>query len=112
MATLNVDCLHNFRTATLEIFSGEAQLLRTTLRGDVQDLGIMKVAQGRYRTSMQIPAGQHVLRVHVSSSRDGYDDEDQIGGRFTEGSFRTLLIEFGRGSGLRVVDRKLILRWR
>jgi len=112
MSTLRIDCQHNFRLATLEIFADDKPLLEATLRGEEQDLGVVKIAQGTLRTSTALPAGQHVLRVRVTSRRDGYRDEEEIGGTFPEGGSRTLVIEFGKGSAFGVIERKLTLRWR
>jgi serine/threonine-protein kinase len=111
-ATLRVECWHNFRDGTLEISSAGKTLLRATLRGDAQDLGLVKIYSGVYRTSVEIPAGDHVFQVRARSVRSDYDEEDQIGGAFEEDGSRTLLIEFGKGSGLKVVNRKLTLRWK
>jgi serine/threonine-protein kinase len=112
MSTLRVECQHNFQEATLEIFADDKPLLTTTLRGEVENVGIVKVARGTLRRSKPIPAGERVLRVRVSSRREGYEDEQEIGGRFSEGGSRTLVIEFGKGSGLGLVKRKLSLHWR
>lgn len=111
-ATLRLECWHNFRDGTLEISSGGRTILRANLRGDEQDLGLVKIYNGVVRTTVEIPAGEHSFQVHARSARDGYDESDEIGGTFPEDASRTLLIEFGKGSGLRVVSRKLTLRWK
>ena len=41
-----------------------------------------------------------------------YRGEEEIGGSFSEDSTRILLVEFGKGSGLKVFDRKLTLSWK
>jgi serine/threonine-protein kinase len=112
LSTLRVECLHNFRSANLEIYADGRQVLSTVLRGESQDLGVMKVYQGTLRTSAQVPAGTRTIRVRVRSSADRYEEEDQILGTFAEGGVRVLGIEFGRGSGFGVVERKLTLRWK
>jgi serine/threonine-protein kinase len=109
LATLKLDCQHNFRSASLEIFSGDRLVYQTTLRGQDQGFGGVKIYQGRLQTSTEIPAGQHVLRVRVSGG--GYEAEEEIGGGFSEGGTKTLLIEFGKGSAFGVIERKLSLRW-
>ncbi len=109
LATLKLDCQHNFRSATLQILSGENTVYETTLRGQEQGLGGLKIYQGRLQISVELPAGQHVLRVRVSGG--GYEAEEEIGGRFPEGGSKTLLIEFGKGSAFGVIERKLTLRW-
>jgi len=111
-ATLRVVCQHNFRSASLEVFVDDERLLDTTLRGHEQNLGVIRFFQGTMETSRPIAAGRHLLRVHVSSPGDGYEDEAEIGGTFSEGGSRTLLVEFGQGSALGVVNRRLTLSWR
>jgi tRNA A-37 threonylcarbamoyl transferase component Bud32 len=111
-ATLRIECWHNFRDGVLEISVGGSTVHRAGLRGAETDLSVLKVYQGVYRNSVAVPAGENVLEVHVRSARSAYDEVDRIGGNFSEGGSRTLLIEFGRGSGLKVVNRKLTLRWK
>ncbi len=109
---LHVVCEHNFRSASLEIDADGEHLLQTALRGEEQKLGVIRIFQGRMETSAPIGAGRHILRVRVSSPSEGYEDEAEISGTFSEGGSRTLLIEFGKGSALGVVNRRLTLSWR
>ena len=109
---LRVICEHNFRSAKLEVFSDEKLILDTALRGRESDYGVMKIYEGRLETLKPIAAGRHMIRVRVSSRRDGYEEETEIGGSFVEKSLRTLMIEFGKGSALHVFDRKLTVSWR
>lgn len=109
---LHVICTHNFRSARLEIFADDERLLETALRGEVQDFALIKFYEGRVETSAAIPAGRHVLRVRTTSERDAYAEESEITGTFPEGSSRTLMIEFGKGSAVGVTSRKLTVYWR
>jgi serine/threonine-protein kinase len=109
---LQVICEHNFRSAQLEVFAEEELLLDTTLRGKENDYGVMKIYEGRLESLKHLSAGRHMIRVLVTSKRDRYQEEAEIGGNFGENSLRTLMIEFGKGSALHVVDRKLSLSWR
>ncbi len=111
-ATLRIECLHNFRDGVLEITSAGRTVLRSNLVGDAQDLGLVKIYNGSFSTQMAVPAGENLFHVRVRSSRSNYDETDEIGGLFAENTARTLLIEFGKGSGLKVVSRKLTLRWK
>jgi len=112
LATLHIECLHNFREGILEVASGGRTVLRTNLRGEEQGLGLVKIYNGAFNGKVQVPAGENLFEVRVRSSRSNYDESDQIGGLFQENGARTLLIDFGRGSGLRVVSRKLTLHWK
>jgi serine/threonine-protein kinase len=109
--TLVVEVQHNFKDGTLEILMDGERLTTLSLRGEVRDLGVLSIASGTARRTVAIPAGQHVFRVRARANRGDYRDEEQIGGSFPAGSTRILLVEFGKGSGLKVVDRKLTLSW-
>ncbi len=111
-STLHVVCEHNFRSASLEIDADGERLLQTALRGEEQKLGVIRIFQGKIETSTSIGAGRHILSVRVSSASEGYEDEAEISGTFSEGGSRTLLIEFGKGSALGVVNRRLTVSWR
>jgi len=111
-AKLHIECQHNFRDGVLEITSGGRVLLLANLRGKEQDLGLVKIYNGVYNGTLEVPAGDNLFEVRVRSSRSNFNESDQIGGLFAENSARTMLIEFGRGSGFKVVSRKLILRWK
>ncbi|MGH9790336.1 MAG: hypothetical protein ACRD5W_03925, partial [Candidatus Acidiferrales bacterium] len=111
-ATLVIDCQHNFKDGTLEIFMDDKRLATLSLRGDVRDLGVIEYAVGVVRRTITVPAGQHLFRVRARANRGDYQGEEQIGGAFSEDATRIMLIEFGRGSGIKVVDRKLTLSWK
>jgi len=111
MSALRVRCQHNFRSAKLEIFADDKPVLDTTLRGEEENLGVMKIFRGLLETSRPVPAGRHTLRVRVSSRAEDYEEEEVIRGTFPERGSRTLRIEFGKGSALGVVERKLTLSW-
>lgn len=111
-ATLHIECLHNFREGVLEISSGGRLIMRANLRGAEQGIGVVKIYNGVFNGDAEIPAGENLFDVRVRSSSSSFDESDQIGGLFREGSSRTMLIEFGKGSALKVIGRKLILRWK
>jgi serine/threonine-protein kinase len=111
MATLRVICEHNFSSARLTISSGDTTLLQTTLRGQEQGLGAVKVYHGRATFARPIPAGRRNLRVSFSAPAHNYEETGEISGSFPEGGSRSLQIEFGRGSALGVIARKLRLSW-
>ncbi len=112
MSTLKVICEHNFKDGRIEITVEGSRIFESPLRGEKTDLYVGRVYQGVLRDSASIPAGQQRLRVKVTSSSDGYSEEDEIGGNFPADGARTLFIEFGKGSAFGVVDRKLTMRWR
>ncbi len=111
-ATLRVICEHNFRSASLQIFSDGESLLNSSLHGERQDFGVVHVFKGRTVTSAPIAAGRHVLSVRISSREEDYEDQAEISGYFAENSTHTLLVDFGKGSGIGLTGRKLGLSWR
>jgi hypothetical protein len=106
-ATLRIDCKHNFRSASLEIYVDDELLFKSALRGKEHNYGVMKAYEGKVNVERPIPVGTHSLRVWVISRRDDYDDQEAVQGEFSEGGTRTLEIEFGKGSA--IVGRKLDL---
>jgi hypothetical protein len=108
MSKLRVVCEHNFQSAKLQISSGKTVVLSTTLRGEQK---ISRMFQGRASLTKPIPAGEHTLVVKVRSPGENYEEEAEISGSFAESGWRTLHIEFGKGSGLGIVARKLTLSW-
>jgi serine/threonine-protein kinase len=108
MSTLRVVCEHNFRIATLEISAGGKVVLGTTLRGKER---VISVYQGLNTFTRPIPAGEQALEVRVEAPEHDYSETGRIEGTFTEGRTKTLRIEFGKGSGLGVISRKLTLAW-
>jgi len=110
-STLQIVCKHNFQSATLEIYLDGAMFYRSPLHGEEQR-HIVKHYEGRLSTERPIASGRHTLRVRVYSTRDKYDDQDNVTGEFVEGEPRTLEIEFGKGSGLGMVERNINLTLR
>jgi len=108
-ATLHISCKHNFRSATLEVYSDDQLLLKTALSGKEHNYKLVKVYEGKLDLDQPIPAGSHSLRVRVTSRHDHYDDQEVVSGTFSSGDSRTLEIAFGRGSGLPMVGRNLDL---
>lgn len=107
MATLSIECKHNFKQAKLEIFSGGQRIYTGELVGQSR---VFARASGMLNATTPIRAGQHTLSVRVTADRKDYRGE--ITGTFTEGVTRTLRVEFGKGSGLGFKGRKLSLSWR
>jgi len=108
---LRVICHHNFRSATLEVYVDNTLFLRAPLQGK-EEHHIVKHYEGRFEDKRPIPAGRHTIRVRVFSFRGKYDDQESISGDFPEAEPRTLIIEFGMGSGLGVTGRNLDLTLR
>jgi len=107
MATLEIECKHNFKQAKLEIFSGGKTIYSGELVGQSR---VLARASGVLNATTPIRAGEHTLNVRVMADREDYRGE--ITGTFAEGAARVLQIGFGKGSGLGFKGRKLSLSWR
>lgn len=105
MAQLNIECRHDFRTAKIEIYSGEKLLAEGVLTGSVRSTGGLA---GSFRTSKQIAAGTHSIRVLVASPLYNYEEQKEITGVFRAGAARTLLISVATSGS----ERWLSLSWR
>jgi hypothetical protein len=84
-------------------------LLKTALHGREHNYGLMKVYEGKLEIEHSIPTGTHSIRAWVISKHEGYDEQAATTGSFSGGGSRILEIEFGKGSALGMVDRKLEL---
>ena len=107
---LLVTCVHNFKTARLEIFSDGKPLLEAALEGKKRSFNLGY--KGTVETAKPIAAGEHRLRVRVSAPDDKYEGTGEISGTFAENGSRKLVIEFGKGSGVGMAARKLTLAWK
>ncbi len=98
MATLNIECVHNLKEGSLDIFSGEIRVYRATL------------AEGAKLTGrIGLRPGERALRVRVRSEAGKFDDEKEISAKFAQGESRTLLVEISRGLTLK---RRVSLKWK
>jgi serine/threonine-protein kinase len=107
MATLEIECRHNFRLAKIEIFSSGTKIYSGELAGQSR---VLARAAGVLNATAPIRAGEHTLSVRITADRQDYRGE--ITGTFAEGATRALRIDFGKGSGLGFRGRKLSLSWR
>jgi serine/threonine-protein kinase len=110
-STLQIVCKHNFQSATLEIYLDGGMFYRSPLRGE-EERHIVKHYEGKFSAERPITPGHHTLRVRVYSTRDKYDDQDNVTGDFVEDEPRILEIGFGKGSGLGMVERNINLTLR
>ncbi len=101
MSTLEIECNHNFKEATMEIYVGKEKVFESDLANKVQLNG-----------TAPIRAGEQKLRVRVESKRDKFIDEKEITGDFAVDGSRKLIVDFGRGSGFGLGKRDLRLRWK
>jgi serine/threonine-protein kinase len=101
-ATFEVECNFSFSAATLQVFFGSQKLVDAKLEGKFR---VFRSRGGTYRTSGQVPAGPHQVRVRVVSDdvKEPFDQEAVIEGIFAEGAAQKLIVEFPK--------KQLTLRW-
>jgi hypothetical protein len=99
-ATLILDVRHNFKAASISVVAGTSLVYQ----------GLLQEKQKKILVPFQIPAGERVIRVRVQSEIPKFDQEREVGGTFPEGMARSLIVEFGRGSGAGFTERRLILK--
>ena len=81
-----------------------------TAGGTLIHQGTLTDKQKNYTATMEIPAGDNVIRVRVQSDEAKFDQQREAGGTFQTNMARTLTVEFGRGSGIGFGERKLTLK--
>jgi hypothetical protein len=101
-ATFEVECNFSFSMATLQVFFGSQKLVDAKLEGKFR---MFRSRGGTYRTSGQVPAGPHQVRVRVVSNdvKEPFRQEAVIAGTFAEGVTQKLIVEFPK--------KQLTLRW-
>lgn len=101
-ATFEVECNFSFAAATLQVFFGSQKLVDAKLEGKFR---MFRSRGGTYRTSGQVPAGPHQVRVRVASddAKEPFAQEAVIEGTFAAAAAQKLIVEFPK--------KQLTLRW-
>lgn len=99
-STLQIDCRNNFDEATLIVTVDGKQILKE-LMVNKKPLAVVR----------PVGAGQHKVMVRVISEKAKFDQKQTIPGEFEADGTRVLVIDFGKGSGLGLRERKLALKW-
>lgn len=101
-ATFEIECDFAFNMATMHVFFGAQKVVDAKLEGKPR---FLRSRGGTYRTSGQVPAGPHQVRVRIVSDdvKEPFDQQAVIEGTFDQGATRKLIVEFPR--------KQLTLRW-
>lgn len=95
-ATLQVNVQHSFRQAELSVWVGDDLLYMGKLEGVVKKrLKILEDVEGSFSETVQVPAGNHIVRVRVRSPSEGFDQTKEIRGEFIQDGQKVLQISFG-----------------
>ncbi|HVI07500.1 MAG TPA: protein kinase [Candidatus Binatia bacterium] len=97
MSTLEIEVNHKFPQANLSIWVDNRLTYTHALEGsDKQRLVVFHHVQGHEFHAVEIPAGNHQLKVHVTSDVNSYDQFGTIKGDFPSGKEALLHINFGK----------------
>ena len=89
-ARLEISFRHPFRQANLKVYVDDALVLEQAVPGRVtRDLLAMKLRRGTYKGAVDVPPGDHVLRVEVDDG-EGFRTSRRIRGAFASGETRRL----------------------
>ena len=98
-ATLDIEIEHRFAAAKLSIWVDSHLSFTHALEGtDKKRLGLFHKVEGHEFHAIQIPPGNHQLKVQVKSEADSVDRTDTISGDFSSGTEKMLRIRFDKHS--------------
>jgi hypothetical protein len=90
-ARLDVSFRHPFRAATLKVWVDDDLVVEQQVAGRViRDLLALKLRRGTYRTTVDVPPGERVVRIEVDDD-DGFRSTRRIRGRFESEEKRTVI---------------------
>ena len=97
-ATLEIEIEHRFQEAKLSIWVDSHLSYTHALEGtDKKHLVVFHRVQGHEFHAVPIPAGNHELRVRVTSEANSIDKSARITGRFVGGKEKMLRVSFDKG---------------
>jgi hypothetical protein len=93
-ATLNLVCRHSLRSADLEVsIDGKLSYADQFSGSPIKRFGLVgKRVEKTYSKSLAVPAGEHVVQVHLSSAADGFDQTKVRRVSLQHGKVSTLLV--------------------
>ena len=103
-STLRISVEHHFGTAHLSVWIDEKLTYSYSLRGAVKKrMLLLKGVQGYFSDSVEVPGGEHLIRVRVLSADNSYDQSGSIRGSFAPGSQKVLTTQFDKNNrGMRL----------
>ena len=93
-AQLTVTLEHPLRTGVLRVFIDDALVAEQPLESTVvDDLVVFQTRKGRAAVAVEVPPGEHVVRIEVASG--SFSDSRRIRGTFESGAPRRLQAKVG-----------------
>ena len=108
-ATLNLVCHHDLRSADIQVFmDGKSIYADHIAYGPKRFFGVIGKKASIFSKSLTVPAGDHIVRVHLISAEDRFDQAAEQQLNLPRASENTLLIDAERG-GMSIVNKSLIV---
>jgi hypothetical protein len=101
-AKLRILYQNNFRSAQLSVIVDSTVIYRGTISGSgKKKFGIFdKSSSGSFSKVVHVPAGKHVVQVHITASAEAYDQAKVAYAEFSEDSENILVINSARHNAL------------
>jgi serine/threonine protein kinase len=97
LSTVDISVQHQFKDATLLVWVDDKLVLTRPLHGGVQKkLVVFSGTRGVESETLQVPAGQHVLRFKAQSTDQTVDLSKTVSAEFVGGDTKTLQITFDK----------------
>ena len=105
-SNLKLSIEHDFTDAKVSLFVDGKLLYTHALRGQNKKRLVVFGGgiQGYDTRILQIPAGEHRVRIHVASAQEAYDRSTTVLGTFTPGQEHTLRVNFEKQRRAMLVD--------
>ncbi len=107
LTRLRIEVQHHFAEGQLTVWVDEKLAYSTSLHGESKKrLAIFKDVQGADSAEVQIPTGQHTLRVNGQSPAHDFDESKTLTTNFVSGAEKLLRVDFEKNNH----EMKLVLR--
>jgi eukaryotic-like serine/threonine-protein kinase len=73
---------HSFDDAEVTVWVGDRQVLSEFVHGEKKRVLMFQRTHGDYMSKLQVPAGQHLVRVRVQSAKDAFDQSQSVAANF------------------------------
>jgi len=101
-AALQISVEHKFANADLTVWVDDEPVLREKLEGAKKKFGPFGHAEARQTQSIYVTPGTHLVRVHVRSDAEEYDESGSLNADFSKDGERVLMLTFSKGKEMKL----------
>jgi serine/threonine-protein kinase len=101
-AALQISVEHKFTDADLTVWVDDEPVLREKLEGAKKKFGPFGHAEARQSQSVYVTPGAHLVRVHVQSAAEEYEESGSVNADFVMDGERVLMLTFGKGKEMKL----------